>query len=104
GLNLVREAAVLGGMLHPIVRSGVVHLLRQMNSYYSNLIEGHQTHPQDIEKALRADYSTDPAKRALQLESRAHIEVQKLMEERLQADGDVRICSLEFLCWLHYEF
>jgi len=91
-------------MLHPLLRPGLVDLLRQMNSYYSNLIEGHHTHPLDIEKALRADYSTDPAKRALQLESRAHIEVQRLMEDRLQTDETFPICSSAFLCWLHYEF
>jgi Fic family protein len=74
-----------------------------MNSYYSNLIEGHHTHPSDIEKALRKDYSKDPAKRALQLESRAHIEVQELIEERLSKE-DVSVCSVSFLCWIHKEF
>ena len=47
-----------------------------MNCYYSNLIEGHDTHPVDIERALKADYSTDPEQRSLQLEARAHVEVQ----------------------------
>jgi hypothetical protein len=28
-----------------------------MNCYYSNLIEGHDTHPVDIERALKSDYS-----------------------------------------------
>jgi len=30
-----------------------------MNCYYSNLIEGHDTHPVDIERALNNDYSGD---------------------------------------------
>jgi hypothetical protein len=30
-----------------------------VNSYYSNLIEGHITHPIDIERAMRQDYSAD---------------------------------------------
>ena len=47
-----------------------------MNCYYSNLIEGHDTHPVDIERALRADYSGEPRKRDLQLEARSHIAVQ----------------------------
>jgi Fic family protein len=47
-----------------------------MNCYYSNLIEGHDTHPVDIERALRADYSAEPRKRDLQLEARSHIAVQ----------------------------
>jgi hypothetical protein len=40
-------------------------LVRAMNCYYSNLIEGHDTHPVDIERALRNDYSLDARKRDL---------------------------------------
>jgi len=101
--TLVRASAKLGGALHPVTRRSVVELVRQMNSYYSNLIEGHNTHPADIEKALRKDYSKDPAKRALQLESQAHIEVQRLIEDRLKTET-VSICAAEFLCWIHKEF
>jgi len=52
-----------------------------MNCYYSNLIEGHDTHPVDIERALNDDYSKDPKKRDLQLEARAHITVQKWIDD-----------------------
>ena len=103
-LALVREASALGGTLHPTTRLAVVDLLRQMNSYYSNLIEGHHTLPLDIEKALRADYSAEPEKRALQLESRAHVEVQTLLDERLRTNPDLKICSSDFLRWIHFEF
>jgi Fic family protein len=103
-LTLVREAGALGGLLHPITRLAVVALLRQMNSYYSNLIEGHHTLPLDIEKALRNDYSAEPKRRALQLESRAHVEVQSLLEDRLRTEQDLAICSADFLRWIHYEF
>jgi Fic family protein len=48
-----------------------------MNCYYSNLIEGHDTHPVDIERALKNDYSQDRRKRDLQLEAKAHIAVQR---------------------------
>jgi Fic family protein len=56
-------------------------LVRSMNCYYSNLIEGHNTHPVDIERALKGDYSTDAEKRDLQLEAKAHIEVQRWIDE-----------------------
>jgi Fic family protein len=56
-------------------------LVRSMNCYYSNLIEGHDTHPVDIERALNEDYSADPKKRDLQLEARAHIAVQKWIDD-----------------------
>ena len=65
--------------------SGVVaalaDLVRAMNCYYSNLIEGHDTHPVDIERALRKDYSADPDQRNLQLEAEAHVTVQKWIDE-----------------------
>jgi len=56
-------------------------LVRSMNCYYSNLIEGHDTHPVDIERALKNDYSADPKKRDLQLEAKAHIAVQRWIDE-----------------------
>src|SRR5712691_6106537 len=42
-----------------IVRA-LADLVRAMNCYYSNLIEGHYTHPIDIERAMKNDYSADP--------------------------------------------
>src|SRR6266508_2588706 len=63
------------------VRSALGDLVRSMNCYYSNLIEGHDTHPVDIERALRNDYSADRRKRDLQLEAKAHIEVQKWIDK-----------------------
>jgi hypothetical protein len=45
----------VGSMLPTGTRVSVAALLQQMNSYYSNLIEGHQTHPRDIERALKGD-------------------------------------------------
>ena len=56
-------------------------LVRSMDCYYSNLIEGHNTHPRDIDRALHRDYSTEPKRRALQLEAVAHIEVQQAIDE-----------------------
>jgi hypothetical protein len=38
-------------------------LVRSMNCYYSNLIEGHNTHPIDIERALAEDFSADKKQR-----------------------------------------
>src|SRR5574342_454745 len=58
------------------VRTALADLVRAMNCYYSNLIEGHDTHPIDIERALNNDYSNDPRKRDLQLEAKAHMTVQ----------------------------
>src|SRR5271167_1913873 len=56
-------------------------LVRSMNCYYSNLIEGHDTHPIDIERALMGEYSKDAKKRDLQLEAKAHITVQQWIDD-----------------------
>jgi Fic family protein len=53
-----------------------------MNCYYSNLIEGHDTHPVDIERALNDDYSAEPETRDLQLEAKAHIAVQQWIDRQ----------------------
>jgi Fic family protein len=75
-VNVVGASAALRSSLPPGIVPGLADLVRAMNCYYSNLIEGHDTHPLDIERALRNDYSQDSPKRNLQLEARAHVEVQ----------------------------
>ena len=72
-----------------------------MNCYYSNLIEGHYTSPRDIDRALTQDYSQVPEKRNLQLEARAHIEVQQKIDLGECPKDPV---SSEFICWVHREF
>lgn len=75
-VELVQRAAGFRRSLSPSMVESLAELVRSMNCYYSNLIEGHNTHPVDIERALQNDYSTDPRKRNLQREARAHIAVQ----------------------------
>lgn len=102
-VDLATKASGLASQLPPKVRRSIGDLVRSMNCYYSNLIEGHDTHPRDIERALAyADYSTDPGKRALQREAVAHIEVQRLIDHR----GDLQVVptSTEYITWLHREF
>lgn len=105
--NLAFELAAKAGGLAKTLPAPILleigNLVRSMNCYYSNLIEGHDTHPRDIDRALsHADYSNDPEKRALQLEAVAHIEVQRLIDKQL--DPQVAPTSLEYLLWLHREF
>jgi Fic family protein len=63
------------------VTLSIENLVRSMKCYYSNLLEGHDTHPRDIDRALQRNFSSQPKKRALQLEAVAHIEVQKAIDE-----------------------
>jgi Fic family protein len=79
-IDLAGKAAGFRSSLAPGIRAALADLVRSMNCYYSNLIEGHDTHPVDIERALKNDYSTDHTKRDLQLEAKAHISVQQWLD------------------------
>src|SRR5579872_1279938 len=80
-LDLAQKSSGFRRSLPDSLLSSLATLVRAMNCYYSNLIEGHDTHPVDIERALRGDYSKDAKKRDLQLEAMAHIAVQQWIDE-----------------------
>jgi len=79
-LVLTEKSIGLTKSLPPNIVDSLATLVRSMNCYYSNLIEGHDTHPIDIECALNADFSTDTKQRDLQLEAVAHIAVQEWID------------------------
>ncbi len=101
-LPLVAEANQLAGRIHPVLRDSIGDLVRSMNCYYSNLIEGHDTHPRDIDRALANDFSAEPKKRDLQQEAVAHIHVQRLIDTG--HDPDAWPASAAYASWLHEEF
>ncbi len=102
--EILKASGRLTGQVHsPHVLKRVADLVREMNCYYSNLIEGHKTTPRDIERAMQRDFSHDETQRDNQQLSLAHIAVEQLMEERL-AGPPVDVCAPEFICWLHREF
>lgn len=99
--ELAQHSAGFRRSLPSGVLRALADLVRSMNCYYSNLIEGHDTHPVDIERALNNDYSTDPEKRNLQREAAAHIAVQKWIDE-----GGLRgrAASADGICEIHRRF
>ncbi|HEY2134988.1 MAG TPA: Fic family protein [Xanthobacteraceae bacterium] len=100
-VDLVGKASGFRRSLPPGLLTALATLVRAMNCYYSNLIEGHDTHPVDIERALANDYSADPRQRDLQLEAKAHIAVQQWMD-----DGHLggRAISRDAICETHRRF
>jgi len=75
-IDLAAKASGFKRSLPEGVNIALANMVRAMNCYYSNLIEGHATHPVDIEKALNGDFSANREKRNLQQEAKAHVEVQ----------------------------
>jgi Fic family protein len=80
-LEITKQNASFRSSLPLGLTEPLADFVRSMNCYYSNLIEGHNTHPVDIERALNDDYSPNPEKRDLQLEAKAHIEVQRWIDD-----------------------
>ena len=101
---LQRSGALSARIPSTQVRLRAAALVSEMNSYYSNLIEGHRTLPRDIERALKSEFSSNDQQRDNQYLSKAHVEVERLMLDRLRHEPDLSIHSLEFLSWLHREF
>jgi hypothetical protein len=80
GMALTLAAAELKGALHPSIAKSLARLLRSMNSYYSNKIEGHSTHPLNIERGLKHDFSAKPGVAKLQRLALAHIAAEEEIE------------------------
>ena len=99
--QLWAESAALTSNLPAATVREIGELIRTMNCYYSNLIEGHRTHPIEIERALAQDFSSDPYQRELQYEAKAHIEVQRAIDAGI---APTMIVSGEYLQWIHREF
>jgi Fic family protein len=98
------HAGRLGGQIPAeITRRQIAGVVRMMNSYYSNLIEGHKTFPKDIELALKQDFSTNPVARDNQWLNIAHIAVEKKIEEKVRG-GAFNACATDFLSWIHRGF
>ncbi len=101
-LEVAQKSAGFRRSLPASLLSSLADLVRSMNCYYSNLIEGHDTHPIDIERALKNDYSDDSGKRDLQLEARAHITVQKWIDSGALGGG--LAVTKESICEIHRRF
>jgi Fic family protein len=98
------SATTLGTRLHPLTAASLADLVRVMNCYYSNLIEGHDTRPRDIERALFDELAIEPERRNLQLEARSHIRVQATID-RLEAEGKMgEPTEPAFIRSLHEQF
>ncbi len=93
-LELAQESSGFRHSLPPGMVVALAELVRAMNCYYSNLIEGNNTHPVDIERALAGDYSADAKKRDLQLEATAHISVQRWIDGRGLTAPPVAVSSI----------
>jgi Fic family protein len=102
--EVAAKSAVLGSKLHPTTAASLAKIVRIMNCYYSNLIEGHNTHPRDAERALSGDFDEEPERRNLQVEAAAHIRLQAKIDAMAAGGNLPEAASPDFIKWLHLEF
>jgi Fic family protein len=102
--ELSAATATLGKALHPRTAANLAGLVRIMNAYYSNLIEGHNTRPKDIERALAGNLDENEGRRNLQLEAAAHVRVQAEVDGMAAAGRLPEPAAADFIRWLHREF
>lgn len=102
--ELSAASAKLESALNPLTAASLAQLVRIMNSYYSNLIEGSSTRPKDIERALAGEFDADEDRRNLQLEAAAHVRVQMEIDRLFAGQELTDPASPDFVRWLHREF
>lgn len=102
--TVVEKAYRLQHAVAPSTRKALQELVRGMNSYYSNRIEGQGTHPRNIERALNADFSATPKVAQRQRIALAHIGAEKELEARLPETGVESVAlHSSFLTTVHAE-
>ena len=102
--ELSAVSATLGAALNPHTAANLADVVRMMNTYYSNVIEGHNTRPRDIERALAGEFDRDKERRNLQLEAAAHVRVQTEVDKLSAENRLPEPASRDFIQWLHREF
>ena len=102
--EIIAASARLEGRIAPQTAEVLGDKLRLINSYYSNLIEGHKTTIPDIESALNKTYKRDPEKKYAQELCAAHVQVEKQFMQAALASSNLNVCEPRFLCDLHAGF
>ena len=102
-LEIRSKAESLGRKLNPHSAAELRTMTRIMNAYYSNLIEGHNTRPRDIESAL-AGHLDGLENRPLAEEAAAHVKVQEWIDVNCASRDFPEATSVEFIQELHRRF
>lgn len=102
--DVIRGSAALSGTLQSQTLESIVDMMRLTNSYYSNRIEGNDTHPIEVQKALWATEERKTDENALREQSVIHVHIQKDMQQHLSDKPRSYVTSFDFLSWLHRSF
>ena len=104
--DLTRATARLGSGTMSVAKDELRKLLRRMNSYYTNKIEGEHTRPSEIDRALHKDFSDKPDVARKQRLAIAHIRAEEVCERAIDeraGDAAAFLYSGEGVEFLHRE-
>ncbi len=101
--DLIRQSDRLASWSRSGTLSGLRQLLRAMNSYYSNKIEGQHTLPLEIEQALRNDYAKDQDKARRQRLALAHMATELQIETRWSSWDAQQVWAAQTICDIHQD-
>lgn len=102
-VELLQADAALNRTIPETIRGSVEWLLRQVNCYYSNRIEGNPTHPKELLKAQASNAGGVDVVRSKEVqELLAHLEVQIKFDSK-EIDP-AELCAPEFIRELHRAF
>ena len=99
--HLQRLAHAARGRAHASVMHTLSPLLRAMNSYYTNRIEGQHALPIEIEQALRQDFAADADTRRRQRLAVAHMNTEAWAAEHAEGTGWPKLFEPEIVQVLH---
>jgi Fic family protein len=97
-------SATLEGRVAVQTAAALGDRLRFLNSYHSNLIEGHKTTIVEIEMALNKAFFGDDQKRYAQELCAAHVRVERELMQEVLARRPENICDFEFVSKIHRRF
>jgi len=99
--SILESSLKLSAEIHPVTAQTLAKLLRSMNSYYSNKIEGHSTHPVNIDRGLHKDFSHQPKIAKLQRLALAHIKAEEEIEAWVRSGENFSPFTKAGICRIH---
>jgi len=102
--EVIIASSTLDGRIASETAKALGDRLRFLNSYHSNLIEGHKTSVLEIEAALKRNFSDDEQKRYAQELCAAHVRTERELMEEVLSNPPRNICDFDFVSKIHETF
>lgn len=102
--QVIIASATLDGRIAKETASALGDRLRFLNSYHSNLIEGHKTSILEIEAALNQNFSSNEQQRYAQELCAAHVRTERALMQDVLSNPPENICSFDVVAEIHKRF